>query len=447
MNVAMKNVARAAVVAAAVALSACTTTSKQLPAMELPTPTTTHVAGIERWWAQFNDPQLTALIEEALVANLDMHLAVARIDEARANLGVARSTLYPTLDAEVGARRARNSTSTDFVFPGPNTTNLYTAGLRASYEVDLWNRLSSGRDAAQSDLLASRYSAETVRTALAAQVAATYFALRAFDTELQITRDTLGTRNENVKLQKQRFDAGLVGDYEVRLSEAERSFIAALIPAIERSIAQTEAALALLAGRSARDVYTPVIARAGVGVVTAVVPEVPSGLPADLLARRPDIRQAEANLAAANSRIDEARAQYFPSLVLTGRFGSESGQLSNVFSGPATVWAIAGSLLQPIFNGGAIAAQVDGATARSRQAELGYIQSVRSAFRDAHDALSRAQQCTPDIRRSGRASRAADRSTAAFRSALSERLFELYRRARQPAQFARRPAWAGQCAA
>jgi multidrug efflux system outer membrane protein len=110
-------------------------------------------------------------------------------------------------------------------------------------------------------------------------------------------------------------------------------------------------------------------------------------LPADLLARRPDIRQAEANLAAANSRIDEARAQYFPSLALTGRFGSESGQLSNLFSGPATVWAIAGSLLQPIFNGGAIGAQVDGATARRTQAELGYVQSVRAAFRDAHDAL------------------------------------------------------------
>ena len=206
--------------------------------------------------------------------------------------------------------------------------------MQASYEVDLWGRLASGRTAAEAELLATRYSAETVRTALAAQVASTYFTLRAFDAELQITRDSLGTRAENVKLQKQRFDAGLVGEYEVRLSEAERSSVAAVIPALERAIAQTEAALAVLAGRSARDVYTPKVARGADLATAAVGPEVPPGLPADLLARRPDIRQAEANLVAASARIDEARAQYFPSLVLTGSFGGKVPTCQTCFPRP-----------------------------------------------------------------------------------------------------------------
>ncbi len=371
-----------------VVLAACaSTTDTRLPAVDLPAPSATHVAGIERWWLQFDDPQLTALIEEALAANLDLRLAVSRIDEARANLRLARSTLYPALDADFGAARSRRSQSTDFAFPGPQISTTYSGGVQAAYEVDLWGRLAAGRDAAQAQLLATRYSAETVRTALAAQVASTYFALRGFDAELQITRDTLGTRSENVKLQKQRFDAGLVGEYELRLSEAERSSVVALIPALQRAIAQTESALAVLGGRSARAVYTPMITRGNDLATTALGPEVPPGLPADLLARRPDIRQAEASLVAADAGITEARAQYFPSLILTGRYGGESSDLSDLFSAPARIWSIAGSLLQPIIAAGRIGAQVDAATARRNQAEIGYVQSVQAAFRDAHDAL------------------------------------------------------------
>ncbi len=371
----------------AVMVSACASTDTRLPTVELPEPSATPVVDIQRWWLQFDDPQLTALVDEALAANLDLRLAISRIDEARANLRLARSNLYPSLDAEFGARRARNSQSTEFVFPGPSITTGYVGGLQAAYEVDLWGRLASGRNAVEAELLATRYSVETVRTALAAQVASTYFALRGFDAELQISRDTLGTRAENTKLQKQRFDAGLVGEYELRLSEAERLSVAAVIPALERSIAQTEAALAVLAGRTAREVYAPRVARGYELARASSGLEVPPGLPADLLARRPDIRQAEANLVAASARIDEARAQYFPSLVLTGRFGGESADLSDLFSAPARVWSIAGTLLQPIIAAGRIGAQVDGATARRNQAEIGYVQSVQAAFRDAHDAL------------------------------------------------------------
>jgi multidrug efflux system outer membrane protein len=367
-------------------LAACRTIDSTPPAVELPATTIESVPGIDRWWTQFRDPQLDALINEALAANLDLAIAVGRIEEARANLTVVRSFLYPTVDAYGTADRSRRSDATANRFPGPMVSNDFGAGLRASYEVDLWGKLSSGASAAASTLLATRYNAETVRTVLAAQVATTYFTLLALDAELKISRDTLETRIESVKLQKMRYNAGLIGEFDLRLAEGERAAVAASVPPLQRAIAQTEAALAVLAGRNARAVFTPAIAR-GSDLQTLTSPEVPAGLPSDILARRPDVRQSEAQLAAANARIAEARAQYFPALVLTGLYGSESAELSDLFSGPALVWSVAGSLLQPVFNAGRISAQVDAATARRQQVEAVYVQTVQSAFRDAHDAL------------------------------------------------------------
>jgi len=368
-------------------IAGCATVETVRPELELPEATAAAPAGIERWWTQFNDPQLDALIDEALAANLDLRAAVARIDEARASLRLARSSLYPSLDANAAANRSRRSEATSLRQGPPFTSTTYDLGLQASYEVDLWGRLASGRAAAESSLLATRYGAQTVRITLAAQVASTYFTLRAYDAELKLTRDTLATREENARLQKQRFDAGLASEYELRLAEADRAAVAASVPALQRAIAQTEAALAVLAGRSARAVFMPAVAR-GIELEQMVAaPEVPAGLPSDLLARRPDIRRAEAELVAANARISEARAQYYPQLTLTASFGGESSDLSDLFTAPARVWSIAGNLLQPIIRAGRIGAEVDAATARREQAQIAYVQSVQSAFRDAHDAL------------------------------------------------------------
>ena len=369
-----------------VSLASCRTIDTKLPTVELPEASVQSLPGVERWWTQFNDPQLNALIEEAFAANLDLGVAMARIEEARASLGVARSFLFPTVDAYAAADRTRRSNATEPQFPGPLTTNHYSAGLQASYEVDLSGRIAAGVSAAQSTLLATRYNAEEVRTVLAAQVATTYFTLLALDAELQISRDTLVTREDAVTLQRQRYDAGLIGEYDYKLAQAERASVAASIPPLQRARAQTEAALATLAGRSARAVFTPVIVRGG-KLESSTVPEVPVGLPSDVLARRPDIRQSEAQLASASARVAEARAQYFPSLLLTGFYGSESSDLANLFSGPALVWSIAARALQPIFSGGQITAQVDATKARQQQLELQYVQTVQSAFRDAHDAL------------------------------------------------------------
>jgi multidrug efflux system outer membrane protein len=370
----------------AVVLAACQSVDTKLPAVELPQATVESVPGIDRWWTQFDDPRLTGLIDEALAANLDLGIAVQRIAEARANLGIARSFLYPTVDAYATADRTRLSAASNGEFAGPLSANRFGVGVQASYEVDLAGRVAAGVRAAQSTLLATRYNTEAVRAVLSAQVASAYFTLLALDAELKISRDTLGIRDESVKLQQQRYEAGLIGEYDLKLAQADRASVAASIPPLERARAQTEAALAVLLGRSARGVFTPVISRA-TSLESAVVPEVPAGLPSDILARRPDIRQAEAQLAAGNARVAEARAQYFPSLILTGFYGSESADLANLFSGPALVYGLAASALQPLFSGGRITSQVDAAKAREQQLELEYVQTVQSAFRDAHDAL------------------------------------------------------------
>jgi len=381
---------RAALVAAlaAVAAAGCASMAEHSrPELDLPAAGAGAPATLDRWWTLFGDAELTALVEEALAGNLDLRAAVARIDEARANLRIARANLYPNVDLTFDSSRRQNSEATAFRQGPPFTATTHTAGLAAAYELDLWGRLASGRDAADRTLLATRYDAETVRIALAAEVATGYFTLRLADAELALSRATLATRDDNVRLQRARHDAGLVSTFELRQAEAERASVAATIPPLEQAAALAQSALAALAGRTPRAVFAPAVARGTELETLAGAPEVPPGLPSDLLARRPDIRRAEAALAAAEFRIAEARAQYFPSVVLTGTFGSESARLADLFTGPAAIWSIAGSLVQPIVAAGRISAQVDAAKARREQTEIAYVQAVQSAFRDVHDAL------------------------------------------------------------
>jgi multidrug efflux system outer membrane protein len=376
-----------AALAAASLLAACATSGPSSPALDLPTATGPAPTELDRWWTLFNDARLTALIEEALANNLDLRAAVARIDEARANLRLAHSALFPSLDATAGANRSKRSAATELPQGPPFASTTYNLGLAAAYEIDLWGKLRSGRAAADADLLATRFAAQTVRIALAAQVATAYFALRALDAELALTSATLATRDENVRLQLRRREAGVASEFEFAQAEAERAAVATAVPPLERAAAQTAAALALLAGRSARAVFTPQVAR-GIDLDKLDPgPEVPPGLPSDLLERRPDVRRASAALVAADARLAEARAQYFPSLALTASFGGESAALSDLLASPARVWSVAAGLVQPIIGIHRVDAQVDAAAARREQAALGYQQAVQAAFRDVHDAL------------------------------------------------------------
>ena len=382
-----KSMLRPIVLCAALMVAACAHVDTSKPQAELPPMTGQAPAGAEKFWTLFGDEQLTRLVEEALANNRDLKIAVARIEEARANLRIARMTLYPALDVTGGAGRSKLSGAIELPPGTPLIANSFNLGLSAAYEVDLWGKLAAGRDAASSSLLATQYAAETVRIALASQVATTYFSLRSLDADLRLTRETLTTRDENVRLQRSRASGGVISELDLRFAEAERATVAATIPTLERAVAQTEAALARLAGRSARGVYTPEIARGLEIDEKAAAPDVPSGLPSDLLERRPDIRQAEASLMATRAQTAEAHAQYFPSVVLTGSLGQQSADLSDLFTAPARIWSVAGSLLQPIIGLKRIEAEVDAATARSEQAALFYQQSVVDALRDVHDAL------------------------------------------------------------
>ena len=376
-------------------VAGCTTTPTAPPALDLPTGTGADPA-LERWWTAFNDPTLTALVDEALANNLDLRAAITRIDLARAQVKLAQKDLYPTVDLGVGANRTKSSEVGPFpLFGAPPTNNDFRVELNASYEVDLWGKFRTATRAAQDDLLASRYARETVRTVVAADVARTYFQLLAADAQLDLLSDTLKTRNETVALQRDRYQGGVIGDYDLAQAEAERAAVAADVAVVQRADSQFESALAVLLGRSPREVFEPKLAR-DVAIVRLVgVPTLPAGLPSDMLARRPDIRNVEAQLAAGNRRIDVARADYFPSLSLTGGYGSESSALKNLFSGPAVIWTLAASLAQPLIGLKAIEANVESKTATRDQLVVSYQQTVQTAFKETHDALV-ANQTTRD---------------------------------------------------
>ena len=379
-----------ATIALVAAIAGCAVTQPKPPVLDLPPPTATldQQVLLESWWSVFDDPTLNQLISEAFASNLDLAGALARIELARAQVLLAQSYLYPSGNLTANAGRSRISQVGSVPITGvPAVSNNFGVGIEAAYELDLWGKYRSGALAARNDLLGVRYARETVRITVAADVASSYFLMRAADAELIVLEDTLKARIDTVQLQKDRFDGGLIGEYDLRTAEAERLAVVADIARTRSAIGQFEAAMATLIGRSPREVFTPVVAR-GRSIEDAVnVPQLPSGLPSGLIERRPDIRQAEANLAAADLRIQEARAAYFPDINLTASYGTQSAAFSSLFSGPAAVWGIGAALLQPLFGLKAIEANVDATIARKDNAIVNYKQTVQVAFREVHDAL------------------------------------------------------------
>ena len=381
---------KALVVLTLAALAAgCTTTPTTPPKLDLPAATAGDLQ-LDRWWTAFGDPTLDKLVTEALANNLDLAAAIARVEYGRAAVLLAQSDLYPSGNLVAGARRSKSTEVGTNPLPqgySPLSTDL-AVGLSVTYEVDLWNKYRTATNAAKKDLLATEYARETVRTMVAADTTRYYFNLLAADVQLEVLRETLKLREETVVLQKDRYQAGVIGEYDLRTAEAERAAVAGDIAIAKRAVTDYESALAVLLGRSPREVFTPSINRdVAIARVTSV-PTIPSGLPSDLLARRPDVQRAEAQLAAASMRIDVARADYYPQISLTGSYGTEAGALKNLFSGPGLVWGLGAALLQPLFGLKAIEANVDAQTARRNELVIIYTQTVQGAFRDAHDALS-----------------------------------------------------------
>ena len=380
----------------ALGLSACTTTPTAPPVLDLP-PASVNEPSLEQWWSEFGDPTLTALIDEALAHNLDLAAAMARVDAARAQYRAAEFTQLPDANISAGASRSRQTLVGGFPIPAgiPAISNNFTASLNASYELDLWGKYRMATNAAQNNLLATQYARETIRTVVAAEVARTYFQLLAADAELSLLNDTLKSRSETVALQNDRYQAGVIGDFDLTTAEAERAAVASDVALAQRIVAQNETALTALLGRSPREVFAPQLARDVRMVWLVAVPTLPAGLPSQMLERRPDIRDAEKQLAAANQRIDVARANYFPAVTLTGNYGAESGLLKHLFSGPAMIWSIGAGLVQPLVGLTLVKADVELKTAQRDEAIVSYRQTVQSAFKDTHDALV-ANQTTRD---------------------------------------------------
>jgi multidrug efflux system outer membrane protein len=339
------------------------------------------------WWKAYNDPALDALMAEALAHNRDLKLAAARIEEVRANLGLADADRYPEVQIGGNAGRSRVTGKGNMPPGTPLVNNNFKLNLQAAWEVDLWGRYREASAAARADLLATEYARHGIQTSLTTTVAQSYFALAALDASLKLAQETLTNRREAVALQRLRFEAGVTSELALRQAEAEQASVEISLAQLAQQVRQQELALAVLLGREPRQIMEAGISRGIQFAGISLPPAIPAGIPSDLLLRRPDLLQAQQKLLGAQARIREAGAAIYPNLSLTANLGSESKALSDLFSGPAAIWGLAASLSQTVFNAGRTEAAIKAADARQDQALIAYEQSLQVAFKEVLDAL------------------------------------------------------------
>ncbi len=390
---------RLSVIAASLLLAGCSAIGPdyQRPAFDTPAKLTSGVTSTGKtsattdwlsWWKSFQDPVLNNMLDEATANNQDILLAAGRVEEARATAASANSNRYPTVDANLSGTKSRTSVNSGKLVPGANPIGTdYQIGLSASYEVDFWGKLSRADEAARARLLSQEANRGMVINTLYSNLAQNYFALRAYDAQVELAESTLKTRQENLRLQQKRFSSGSIGELDLHQAESDTAATEISLLQAKQSLAVTESAIAGLLGRSPSAIANPVIARGSSIDSLYQQATVPADLPSDLLNRRPDIIAAEQTLVAANADIGQAKAQYFPSLKLTTGYGDESRGFKDLFNPASLLWNIGANIAQPIFRAGAIGALVSGAEARKTQAVAQYVQSVQGAFRDVHDAL------------------------------------------------------------
>jgi len=348
------------------------------------------------WWEQLQDPVLNDLIRTALAENNDARIAAARVEEFYGRLGATRSQLFPQVGAEALAGRQRASERTPLGAPPQNPYNTVQLDAFASWEIDVFGRLRRLTESARADLLATDEGRSATILTLVSSVATVYVNLRDLDKQLEISQSTVDTRFNTLKLFEARFKGGVVSELELAQARSEYESAAATIPALEQAIAQTENALSVLLGRNPGPIPR------GRAIDDLTLPGVPAGLPSDLLTRRPDLRQAEQNLIAANANIGAAKALYFPTISLTGLFGVASTSLSGLWSSPARMWSYAGAASGPIFTAGGIPGQVRAAEAQQKQALYSYQRSILIAFQEFEDALVGSQKIRVQLGAQGR---------------------------------------------
>jgi multidrug efflux system outer membrane protein len=345
------------------------------------------------WWSLYQDAVLDELIASGQKSNADVRLAVARVQEAEGALREVRAALFPEVTASASYARVGVSTlAQPPIGPGISTVRPnYQALLSTSYEVDFWGRVTRGNEAARASLLGNRLARDVVDITLAGGIAQAYFALRSLDTQIAVLDNSIRVRRDSLDIAKARVDAGLAP--ELDLYQAQGALSDALVQRRDaaRSRALIEHQLAQLTGRL--ELRLPSEKLAGDVFSLPLVPLPPPGLPSSLLDRRPDIRQAEESLVAANAQIGIARAALFPAVSLTAGAGVQSAEFADLVAGPgAAIWNIGVALAAPIFDAGRREARVDQARARTEQAVAGYQRAIETGFREVADALVNVQQ-------------------------------------------------------
>ena len=330
------------------------------------------------WWQVFQDPQLQELIRTALKQNYDLQIATERINAARAQLAITRSSLFPQVQGNANFSGGKESNfQTKF--------NFLTLASDAAFQLDFFGRLRRANEASRAQLLATEDARQTVILTLVSDVASDYFALLQLDLQLEITHETVSTQIDSVKLTRLRLERGVATKLDVLQAQQVLDTANTQIPDLERQIAQEENAISILLGN-----YPQAITRGLPLVEQYLPPDVPPGLPSSLLERRPDIREAEQILVAANAEIGVAKAQFFPQISLTGSGGGAFGR-SSAFSGLMSsqlgTWSYGAQVSQPIFTGGALRGNLRAAESQHQQALIAYRQAIQLAFGDVSDAL------------------------------------------------------------
>ena len=335
------------------------------------------------WWEQFDDPVLNSLVARALQENKDLLIATARVEEFFGRYFAVRGDQYPFIGG--GGSGSREEATKKGPLPIPagvdRTYNFYEGYLFGSWEIDFWGRYRRASEAARAQLFSTEEARRTVVLTLVSAVATAYVDIRALDKQLEITQNTVKTRKETLDLFQLRFDKGIISEVDLSQAQSEYEDALARIPDIERAIGQRENALSVLLGRNPGPIPR------GLTIDELILPEVPAGVPSDLLERRPDIRRAEQELIAANARIGVAKSLYFPTISLTGALGTVSTSLSDLFTGSARTWNFGASANIPIFSAGRIGGEVRASEAIEKQALYGYQQAIQNGFRDVEDAL------------------------------------------------------------
>ncbi len=374
---------RAALLITVILLAGCATTSAppqpevDVPAVWREAPKPSQATVPLEWWQAFDSAELTALIAASIEGSPDLAAAAERVKQAEAQVRVAGASLFPTLD--LGVTSVRRDTHPD---SGPAINVDTTNGvLSASYEFDLWGKLSSGKRSAESSLAASRYDLETARLTLVSGVATAYFDLLSLRDQLALARSNVATAERVLAVVESRVRNGAATPLDLARQRATTASQRATIPPLELQERQTLSALAILVGRTPSDFNVK-----GRSVVGLAIPEVQPGPPADLLVRRPDVAAAEAQLLAANANLAVARAALLPQVTISGSVGLASGALF-AFGNPATIITGAAALAQPIFDAGRRNAEVDGAAARERELVEAYRRAILAAFADVENAL------------------------------------------------------------